>query len=74
MGETTWRHCEGSNHIKAPASKRLGWQYGDKIVSWDVRLLAKELTVSASPHEVLSIGHWGGPPETSSVCFPHQHS
>jgi hypothetical protein len=74
MGETTWRHCEGSNHIKAPASKWPEWRYGDKIVSWDVGLLAKELTVLASPHKVLSIGHCGVPPETNSVCFPHQHS
>jgi hypothetical protein len=74
MGETTWRRCEGPNHIKAPASEQPGWQYGDETVSWDVRLLAKELEVLASPHEVLSIGHYGGPLETSSVCFPHQHS
>jgi hypothetical protein len=74
MGETAWSHCEGPNHIKAPASKRSGWRYGDEAVSWDVRLLAKELAVSASPHKVLSIGHCGGRPETSSVCFPHQRS
>jgi hypothetical protein len=72
MGETAWCHCEGPNHIKALASKWLGWRYGDETVSWDVRLLAKELAVLASPHKVLSIGHCGGPPETSSVCFPHQ--
>jgi hypothetical protein len=72
MGEIAWRRCEGSNHIEAPASKWPGWQYGDETVSWDVRLLAKELKVLASPHQVLSIGHCGGPPETSSVCFPHQ--
>jgi hypothetical protein len=71
MGETTWRRCKGPNHIKAPTSKRPGWWYGDKIVSWDVRLLAEELAVLASPHEVLSIGYCGGPPETTSVCFPH---
>jgi hypothetical protein len=51
--------------------KRLGWWYGDKIVSWDIRLLAEKLAVLASPQEVLSIGHCGGLPETSSVCFPH---
>jgi hypothetical protein len=71
MGETTLRHCKGPNHIKAPTSKQPGWWYGDKIVSWDVRLLAEELAVLASPHEVLSIGYCGGPLETSSVCFPH---
>jgi hypothetical protein len=74
VSETAWRHCEGPNHIKAPASERLGWQYGDETMSWDVRLLAKELAVLASLHEVLSIRHCGGPPETSSVCFPHQRS
>jgi hypothetical protein len=71
MGETTWYRCKGPNHIKDPTSKRPGWRYGDKIVSSDVRLLAKELAVLASPHEVLSIRYCGGPPETSSVCFPH---
>jgi hypothetical protein len=45
MGETTWRRCKWPNHIKAPAGKQLGWRYGDKIVGWDVRLLAKELAV-----------------------------
>jgi hypothetical protein len=74
MDETTWRRCEGPNHIKAPASKQPGWRNGDKIMSWVVRLLAKELTVLASPHEVFSIGHCSGPPEISSVCFPHQRS
>jgi hypothetical protein len=74
MGETAWRHCEGPNHFEAPASERPGWWYGDETVSWDVRLLAKELAVLASPHKVLSIGHCGGPLETSSVRFPHQRS
>jgi hypothetical protein len=74
MGETTWCHCEGPNHIKAPASKQPGWRYGDETVSWDVILFAKELVVLASLHKVLSIGHCGGSPETSSVCFPHQRS
>jgi hypothetical protein len=74
MGETAWRHCEEPNHIKAPTSKRLRWRYGDEAVSWDVRLLAKELVVLASPHKVLSTGYCGGPTETSSVCFPHQLS
>jgi hypothetical protein len=70
MGETAQRRCEGPNHIKAPASKRLGWRYGDETVSWDVRLLAKELAVLASPHKIDTAV---GPPETRSVCFPHQH-
>jgi hypothetical protein len=70
MGETTWRRCKWSNHIKAPAGERLGWRYGDKIVSWDMRLIAKELTVLESPHQVLYIRHCGGPPKTSSVCLP----
>jgi hypothetical protein len=74
MGETAWRRCEGPNHIKAPASKWSGWRYGDETVSWDVRLLAKELAVLASSNKVLSIGHCGGPPETSSVCFRQQRS
>jgi hypothetical protein len=74
MGEAAWRHCEGPNHIKAPASKRPGWRYGDETVSWDVRLLAEELAVLTSPHKILDIGHCSGLPETSSVCFPHQHS
>jgi hypothetical protein len=73
MGETAWRRCEGPNHIKAPASKRPGWWYGDETVSWDMRMLAKELAVLASPHEILNIGHCGGPPQIFSVCFPHQH-
>jgi hypothetical protein len=73
-GETAWRHCEGPNRIKAPASERQGWRYGDETVSWDMRLLAKELVVLASLHEVLSIGHCSGPSETSFVCFPHQRS
>jgi hypothetical protein len=55
VGETTWRRCKWSNHIKAPTDKRPGWQYGDKIVGWDMRLLAKELTVLASLHQFLSI-------------------
>jgi hypothetical protein len=59
VGETTWRCCKWPNHIKAPTSKRPGWRYGDKIVSWDMRLLAKELAVMASPHQVLSIRHYG---------------
>jgi hypothetical protein len=29
--------------------------YDDKIVGWDMRLLAKELAVLASLHQVLSI-------------------
>jgi hypothetical protein len=74
MGETAWHCCEGPNHIKAPTSKRLGWRYGDETASQDMRLLAKELAVLASPHEIFSIGHCSGPPETSSVCFPHQRS
>jgi hypothetical protein len=74
MGEAAWRLCEGSNHIKAPASKQPGWWYGDETVSWDVRLLAEELAVLTSPHKILGIGHCSGPPETSSVCFPHQRS
>jgi hypothetical protein len=73
MGEAAWRRREGANHIKAPASKRPGWRYGDEAVSWNMRLLAEELAVLASPHKILSIGHRGGPPETSSVCFPHEH-
>jgi hypothetical protein len=39
-----------------------------------MRLFSKEFTVLASPHEVFSIGHWIGPPETNFVCFPHQCS
>jgi hypothetical protein len=74
MGEASWRRCEGPNHIEAPASKRPGWRYGDETVSWDVRLLAEELAVLTSPHNVLGIGHRSGPPETSSLCFPHQRS
>jgi hypothetical protein len=74
MGEAAWRRCEGLNYIKAPASKKLGWRYGDETVSWNVRLLAEELVVLASPHKMLSIGHCGGPLETSSICFPHQRS
>jgi hypothetical protein len=27
-----------------------GWWYGDETMSWDVRLLAKELAVLTSPH------------------------
>jgi hypothetical protein len=50
MGETTWRRCKWPNHIKAPTGKWPGWWYGDKIVGRDMRLLAKELAVLASPH------------------------
>jgi hypothetical protein len=55
VGETTWRRCKWPNHVEALASKRLGWRYGDKIVVWDVRLLAKELAVLASPQQVFSV-------------------
>jgi hypothetical protein len=74
MGETTWRRCEGPNQIKAPASERPGWRYGDETVSWDVGLLDKELAVLASSNKILSIRYCDGPPETSFVCFPHQRS
>jgi hypothetical protein len=70
MGETAWHHCEGPNHIKAPAGKRPGWRYGDETAGRDMRLFGKELAVLASPHEVLSVEHCSGPPETSFVCFP----
>jgi hypothetical protein len=33
MGETAWRHCDGPNHIKAPASEQPEWRYGDETVS-----------------------------------------
>jgi hypothetical protein len=55
VGKIAWRRCKWPNHIKAPAGKWPGWWYGDKIVGWDVRLLAKELTVLASPHQVFSV-------------------
>jgi hypothetical protein len=74
MGETAWRRREGPDHVKTPTSKRLGWRYSDEAVSWNMRLFAEELTILASAHEVLHVGHCGGPPETGSVCFPHQRS
>jgi hypothetical protein len=74
MGEAAWRYCEGPNHIKAPTSKRPGWRYGDETVGWNVRLFAEKLAVLAPPHKILSIRNYGGPPETSSVCFPHLRS
>jgi hypothetical protein len=55
VGKTAWHRCKWPNHIKAPAGKWPGWQYGDKIVGWDVRLLAKELAVLASPHQIFSV-------------------
>jgi hypothetical protein len=55
VGETTWRRCKWPNHIKAPTSKWAGWRCGDKIVGWNMRLLAKELTILASSHQVFSI-------------------
>jgi hypothetical protein len=55
VGKTAWRCCKWPNHIKAAAGKWPGWQYGDKIVGWDVRLLGKELAVLASPHHVFSV-------------------
>jgi hypothetical protein len=67
VGKTTWRCCKWPNHIKAPAGKRPGLWYGDKIVGWDVSLLAKELAALASLHQVFSILHCDGPPKTSSV-------
>jgi hypothetical protein len=39
-----------------------------------MRLLAEELAVLTSPHKILSIGHCGGPLETSPVYFSHQRS
>jgi hypothetical protein len=48
VSETTWCHCKWSTHIKAQTGKWPGWRYGDKIVGWDMRLLAKELIVLAS--------------------------
>jgi hypothetical protein len=72
MGETAWRHCEGPNHIKAPASKGPGWRYGDEAVGWNMRLLAEELTVLASAHQILRVRYCGGPQETGPACFPHQ--
>jgi hypothetical protein len=61
MGETAWRRCDGPNHIKAPTGKRPGWQYGDETARRDMRLLAKELAVLASPQEVpasdTAVGH-----------------
>jgi hypothetical protein len=74
MGEAAWRRCEEPNHIEASTSKRSGWWYRDETVGWNVRLFAKELAVLAPLHKILSIGNCGGPPETSSVCFPHQRS
>jgi hypothetical protein len=35
-------------------------------------LLAKELAVPTSSHQILDIGHGGGPPETGSVSFADQ--
>jgi hypothetical protein len=55
VGKTVWRRCKWPNHVKAPASKWSGWRYGDKIVSWDVRLLSKELAVLTSPHQVFGV-------------------
>jgi hypothetical protein len=74
MGETAWSRCEGHNHIKAPASEGPGWRYGDEAVSWDMRLLAEELTILAPAHKILRIGHCSGPPKIGPVCFPHQRS
>jgi hypothetical protein len=55
VGRTAWHHCKWPKHIKAPVGERPGWRYGNKIVGWDVRLLAKELAVLASPHQVFSV-------------------
>jgi hypothetical protein len=74
MGETAWHCCEEPNHVKAPTSERLGWRYGDEAVGWNMSLLGKELTILAPAHEILRVGHCSGPPETGSVCFPHQRS
>jgi hypothetical protein len=70
VGETTWRCCEWPNHIKAPIGKRPGWRYGDKIVGWDMRLLAKELTVLASPHEGTASDTAVGHQKTALYAFP----
>jgi hypothetical protein len=74
MGKTAWCRHEGPDHVKTPTGKRLGWRYGDEAVSWNMRLFAEELIILAPAHEILRVGHCGGPPETGSVGFPHQRS
>jgi hypothetical protein len=74
MGETAWRLCEGPNHVEAPTSKGPGWRYGDETVGRNMSLLAEELTILAPAHEILRVGYYSGPPETSHICLPHQHS
>jgi hypothetical protein len=74
MGETAWCRCDGPNHVEAPTSEGLGWWYGDEAVGRNMSLLAEELTILASAHEILRVGYCSGPPETSPICFPHQRS
>jgi hypothetical protein len=74
MGETAWCRREGPDHVETPTGKRPRWRYGDEAVSWNMRLFAEELTILAPAHEVLRVGHRGGPLEAGSVSFPHQRS
>jgi hypothetical protein len=72
MSKASWRCCEGPNHVEAPASERPGRRYSNEGVGWDMSLLAKELAVPTSSHQILSVRHGGGPPETGSACFADQ--
>jgi hypothetical protein len=74
VGETAWRHCEGPNHVEAPTSEGPGWRYGDEAVGRNMSLLAEELTILASAHEILRVGYCSGPPEAGPICLPHQRS
>jgi hypothetical protein len=72
MSKTSWCHCEGPNHVEAPASERLGRRYSDEGVGQHMSLLTEELAVLTSSHQIFGVGHGGGPPETGSVCFADQ--
>jgi hypothetical protein len=69
VSKTSWRRCEGPDHVEAPASERPGWWYSDESVGRDMSLLAKELTVLTSTYQVLGIRYGGGPPEAGPKRF-----
>jgi hypothetical protein len=71
MSKTSWRRCEGPNHVEAPPSERPGRRYSNEGVGRDMSLLAKELAVLTSSHQILGVRHGGGPPEASSKRFAY---
>jgi hypothetical protein len=71
MGKAAWRRREGPDHVETPASEGPRWRYSDEAMSGNMSLFAEELTILTPAHEILCVGHCGGPPKTGPVCFPH---